>query len=170
VGVRMSERASVLPPWNVRRFEAGDRAAAADALAASGAFRAEEIGVALGVIDDALADDEGYLLLAGDHEGAMRGYVCAGSTPLTASTWHLYWICVHPEAAGRGLARAMQDRLELLVRSRGGARLVVETSGRTDYERARHFYEAAGYERVGRILDFYGDGDDCVLYCKKLIS
>jgi ribosomal protein S18 acetylase RimI-like enzyme len=98
----------------------------------------------------------------------MRGYVCAGSTPLTASTWHLNWICVHPEAAGRGLVRALQERLEELVRARGGRRVVVETSGRADYARARRFYEAAGYRRAGEIPDFYADGDSCVFYWKSL--
>jgi ribosomal protein S18 acetylase RimI-like enzyme len=154
----------------VREVTPADRAAAAEALEASGAFRQEEIRVALGVLDDALAGgaDAGYALLAVESGGQFRGYVCAGSTPLTVSTWHVYWICVHPAVQGTGAGRALETRLEELVRSRGGERLVVETSGRPDYERARRFYEMAGYREVGRIPDFYGAGDDCVLYCKRL--
>lgn len=165
---RVGSRVTSAGSASVRDFRPGDRMGAEEALVASGAFRQEEIRVALGVIDDALEDPEGYLLLAAELEGEMRGYVCAGSTPLTASTWHLYWVCVHPEAAGHGLARALHERLEGVVRSRGGRRLVVETSGRRDYERARRFYEAVGYRAVGRIPDFYEDGDDCVLYSKVL--
>lgn len=154
----------------VREFAPADRAAAAEALEASGAFREEEIRVALDVLDEALAGgaDGGYALLAAESGGQFCGYVCAGSTPLTLSTWHVYWICVHPAAQGTGAGRALETRLEALARSRGGQRLVVETSGRPDYARARRFYEKAGYERVGRIPDFYGAGDDCVLYCKRL--
>ena len=154
----------------VRDFAAADREAAADALAASGAFREDEILVALQVLDEALSGGagSGYAVFAAERDGRVRGYVCGGSTPLTASTWHVYWICVHPEAAGFGLGRALEERLEALARSRGGERLVVETSGRPDYARARRFYEKAGYEQVGRIPDFYGAGDDCVLYCKRL--
>ena len=152
----------------VRAFEARDRPAAARALEACGAFREEEIEVALGVVDDALADPDGYILLAAVGDGATRGFVCAGSTPLTASTWHVYWICVHPEAWSRGAGRALEERLEALVLARGGERLVVETSGRPDYARARRFYEAAGYRSAGRIADYYGPGDDCVFYCRVL--
>ncbi len=154
----------------VRDFTPADRSAAAEALEASGAFRKDEVRVALDVLDDALAGgaDGGYAVLAAESGGQFCGYVCAGSTPLTASTWHVYWICVQPAAQGTGAGRALEARLEALVRSRGGERLVVETSGRPDYSRARRFYEMAGYKEVGRIPDFYGAGDDCVLYCKCL--
>jgi ribosomal protein S18 acetylase RimI-like enzyme len=152
----------------VRAFGAEDRKAALDALEACGAFRDEEVRVAAGVIADAIADPEGYLILAGEAEGETRGFVCGGSTPLTESTWHLYWICVHPQAAGRGLGRELQTRFEEEVRRRGGRRVVVETSGRADYARARRFYEAAGYRRAGDIPDFYSEGDSCLLYVKEL--
>ena len=54
------------------------------------------------------------------------------------------------------------------MRPAGGERLVVETSGRADYDRARRFYELSGYAVAGRIADFYKAGDDCVVYCKVL--
>jgi ribosomal protein S18 acetylase RimI-like enzyme len=55
-----------------------------------------------------------------------------------------------------------------MARERGARRVVVETSGRPDYARARRFYEASGYREVGRIADFYADGDSCVFYSKEL--
>jgi ribosomal protein S18 acetylase RimI-like enzyme len=154
----------------VRGFAPADRPAAAEALEACRAFNGEEIRVALQVLDEALdgGADAGYALFAAERDGRVCGYVCAGSTPLTVSTWHVYWICVHPAAAGTGAGRALESHLEAFVQSQGGQRLVVETSGRPDYAGARRFYEKAGYGSVGRIPDFYGAGDDCVLYCKAL--
>jgi ribosomal protein S18 acetylase RimI-like enzyme len=154
----------------VRDFAPADRPGAAKALVACRAFNEEEVRVALQVLDEALegGSEGGYALFAAERGGDVCGYVCAGSTPLTVSTWHVYWICVHPAAAGNGAGRALQAHLEAFVRSRGGQRLVVETSGRPDYERARRFYERAGYQTVGRIPEFYGAADDCVLYCKAL--
>ncbi len=154
----------------VRELIASDREAAREVLTACGAFSAEEISVALGMIDEGVAGeiDDPYPLLAAEIEGKVRGYVCIGRTPLTESTWHLYWIVVHPSTQRSGVGRALQARAEEFVRARGGERLVLETSGRADYERARQFYLSAGYEEVGRICDYYKQGDDCVLFCKSL--
>ena len=101
-----------------------------------------------------------------DLEGRGVGYVCVGRTPLTQSTWHLYWICVHPAAQGRGVGRCLQSAAEAFVIARGGERLLLETSSTPVYATARAFYERAGYAVVGRVTDFYRPGDDCVMYCK----
>lgn len=155
----------------VRELLAGDRAAAQDALRACGAFTAEEIEVALEVLDEGLRGglDGDYPLFAAEDDGTVRGYICVGRTPLTVSTWHLYWICVHPAAQERGLGRALLMRAEEFVRERGGERLALETSGRARYARARRFYRRAGYREVGRIRDYYQPGDDCVFFCKSLV-
>src|SRR5262249_13388899 len=109
-----------------------------------------------------------YRLLAADEGGYLRGYACFGPATLAPRSWYLYWICVHPEAQGRGVGRALQQGVEDAVRQGGGERLVVETSGRPDYERARRFYRCPGFAEAGRIPDFYKPGDDCVLYWKAL--
>ena len=60
------------------------------------------------------------------------------------------------------------ERVEDRVRKLGGDRLILETSGRPDYERARRFYREAGFVEVGRIPEFYRPGDDCLVCCKVL--
>jgi ribosomal protein S18 acetylase RimI-like enzyme len=156
----------------IRQLVAEDRPAIREMLEACGAFSEEEVQVALEVLDAGVAGglDGDYPLFAAEVEGAARGYVCIGMTPLTRGTWHLYWICVHPSVGAQGVGRKLQAHAEDFVRSRGGERLVLETSGRADYARARRFYERAGYRVVGRITDFYKPGDDCVFYCKSLID
>lgn len=155
----------------LREMLTSDRAAAHDALRACGAFTPEEIEVALEVLDEGVRGglDGDYSLFAAEDDGSVRGYVCVGRTPLTLSTWHLYWICVHPAAQGRGFGRALLMRAEEFIRERGGQRLALETSGRVGYERTRRFYERAGYNEVGRIKDYYKPGDDCVFFCKPLV-
>jgi ribosomal protein S18 acetylase RimI-like enzyme len=152
----------------VRALRPGDRAAAGEALVACGAFTDEEVRVALEVLDAGVEGglDGDYPLFAAEADGRFAGYVCVGRTPLTHSTWHLYWICVRPEAQGRGVGRALQAHAEAFVRSRGGERIVLETSATAAYARACAFYAAAGYAIVGRIPDFYRPGDDCLVYCR----
>lgn len=153
----------------IRALRAADRAAVEEMLTVCGAFSAEEIRVALELVDAGLANGD-YALLALEIAGRVRGFVCFGETPLTASTWDLYWICIHPEAQRSGAGLALQAHAEECVRERSGERLRVETSGRENYVGARRFYEKAGYRVVGVIPNFYKPGDDCVIFCKALAS
>jgi len=154
----------------VRPLTAVDRQVVERMLVASRGFSAEEVRVALQMVDEGIAQGpvDGYVLLGVEVDGVLGGYAYIGATPLTLSTWHVYWICVHPDVQGRGVGRALQAHVEAYVRSHGGERLVVETSGRPDYARSRQYYEAAGFQMSGRIPDYYKPGDDCVWYCKVL--
>jgi ribosomal protein S18 acetylase RimI-like enzyme len=157
---------------SVGALQASDRAAVREIITACGVFTDEEGQVALEVLDAGLAQglDGDYPLFAATIDGRVCGYVCVGKTPLTRGTWHLYWICVHPRVQGLGVGRALQSYAEAFIRSRGGERLVLETSTTSGYAKARGFYERAGYTRVGLIPDFYKPADDCAIYCKSLAS
>lgn len=150
-----------------RALRREDRAAVEGMLAACGAFNVEEIRVALELVEAGLNAGD-YELLGVEDEGALRGYVCFGQTPLTASSWDLYWICIHPHFQRTGAGRTLQADAEEFIRERGGERVRVETSGRADYARARDFYVKASYCVIGVIPDFYAPGDDCVIFCKTL--
>jgi ribosomal protein S18 acetylase RimI-like enzyme len=154
----------------IRELRVEDREQIRGMLDACGAFTEEEVRVALEVLDEGLRGGlEGdYPLFAAVMNRKVLGYVCVGKTPLTRGTWHEYWICVHPDAQHRGVGRRLQAHAEEFVRSRGGDRLVLETSGRRAYSRTRRFYRKCGYRQVGRIADFYRPGDDCVVFCKVL--
>jgi len=155
---------------DIREPRPGDRETIRKMLRACGAFTDEEVRVAMELFDAGLETgaDGDYPLFAAELNGKVRGYVCVGKTPLTRGTWHEYWICVHPAAQRQGLGQALQAHAENFVRSRGGERLVLETSGRPAYARTRRFYRRSGYRVVGRIRDFYRPGDGCIVFCKVL--
>ncbi len=150
----------------IRQLQPSDRDTVFEMLNACEAFSTREVEVALEVLDAGFAGE--YDLFAAELDGHVRGYAAIGQTPMTHSTWHLYWICVHPSAQRRGLGRALQARAEEFIGERGGERMVLETSGRPGYEGQRRFYEQAGYACVGHIRDYYKAGDDCIFYCKMV--
>jgi len=150
----------------VRELAEGDCAAVREALVDCGAFSEEEVRVAMDMVEHGLEGD--YRLPAIELDGKVRGYACIGRAPLTVAAWYIYWICVHPSVQGSGVGQRLQSQIERLVREAGGNRLVLETSGRADYERTRRFYRNAGFTEAGRIPDFYKPGDDCVVYFKAL--
>ena len=153
-----------------RAFVPDDRTAVDNMLRACGVFTDEEIGAALEIVDawTPVRNDEDYAIFVLEIDYRVQGYVCIGKTPLTMSTWHLYWICVHPDHQRIGAGRALLSHIENVIRSHGGKRLALETSGQPRYERTRRFYKNAGFLEVGRIRDFYKTGDDCVTFCKEL--
>jgi len=150
----------------VREFAAEDRDSVRRMLVDCQAFSEEEVRIALDMVEAGLQGD--YSLLVVEADGQVQGYACLGRAPLTASAWYLYWICVTPAGQGRGAGRMLQAGAEQLVRAAGGDRIVIETSGRPDYERTRRFYRNAGFAEVGRIPDFYKPADDCMVFCKVL--
>lgn len=152
----------------VRPSRADDRAAVDAMLRACAAFTAEEVGVALDLFDEGVRESS-YTLFSADEGGRVVGYVCLGRTPLTESTWYVYWLCVDPAVERRGIGRTLQEHAEVFVRTVGGHRMVLETSGRPDYHRARAFYQRLGYRLTGRIADFYRPGDDCLIYVKAIV-
>lgn len=88
---------------------------------------------------------------------------------MTAGTWNLYLIAVHPECQGQGRGAALLRHVERTLAMRGERLLLVETSGLPDFDRTRAFYRKCGYEEEGRIRDFYQAGEDKVIFRKALV-
>lgn len=152
----------------VRAIEARDRPALAALLTTVAEFTAEEVAVALELIDAAIDETDDYRVLVAEsaRPGALDGYVCFGPTPMTTGTWDLYWIATSSAARRTGVGRALIDALDLALR-REGARLVrVETSSRDGYQATRSFYDRTGFGVAATIREFYAPGDDLVIYAR----
>lgn len=87
---------------------------------------------------------------------------------LTSGTFNLYAIGVRSDIQGKGIGRKMMLYLEELLKQNGHRILIVETSGTNDFEPTRKFYEKLDYCKEAVIRDFWKEGDDKVIYWKKL--
>lgn len=131
-------------------------------------FNAGEKELAREVIQDGLASaaNDYHILVSLDDEGAVSGFICYGPIPITVKRWDLYWIAVAPRVARQGvgtlLLRAMEEKLGR------GVRVYVDTSATPAYLKARSFYERHGYDVACVLPEFYGPGDDKVVYYKEL--
>ena len=157
---------------NLRPMGPGDRAAVERIVSEVAVFSAGEVETALELMDEWLEDGEGSgyftYVLEETEPPAVRGYVCFGPTPLTESTWDLYWVAVDPAAQGRGYGQMLLGLAESEVRRQGGRLLLIETASQEAYGATVRFYERAGYELVSRIRDFYRPGDDKLTFAKTL--
>jgi D-alanine-D-alanine ligase len=145
-----------------------DRQVVLSFLGQTGFFRPDEIDIARELIDSGIAEGpEGhYQSYVACVNGATVGWVCWGPTPCTLGTFDIYWIGVSSAWQGRGIGRTLTHFAEQAIAEQGGRLYVVETSSRETYTPTRRFYEGLGYREAGRIPDFYGPGDDRVIFLK----
>jgi GNAT superfamily N-acetyltransferase len=87
---------------------------------------------------------------------------------LTEGTYNLYLIAVHKDYQGKSVGSELMNYVENLLKSQGKRILLVETSGLPEFELTRKFYDKCSYNREAIIRDFYRDGEDKVVFWKKL--
>jgi ribosomal protein S18 acetylase RimI-like enzyme len=144
-----------------------DRPRIAALLESLAVFTDDERAVALELVDHHLAhpgsDDYRFILGAGAPE-RLSGYLCYGRTPLTRSTYDLYWIVTSPDLARADVARGLLTRMEGEIAREGGGLIRMETGRREGHGAAVHFYDAVGFTRTATIPDFYAPGDDLIIF------
>ena len=136
-------------------------------------FTAEEVGffdeMFAGALDGRL---EGHRwLVAETADGAISGAAQFAPEPFADRMWNLYFIAVDPAVQSGGIGAAMMAHVEQDLRERGESEaltLIVETSSTEQYRRTRQFYERLGYDEEARIRDYYGPGDNKVVFWKSL--
>jgi len=133
----------------------------------------EERAVALELVDEKLAQGAASsyrFFIAVDDEagGRVLGYLCFGLTPMTARTVDLYWIVVDQNLHGRGVGKRLLAALEETMRAEGLLTIRVETASSEAYDGTIAFYEKTAFTLSGRIADFYKDGDDLLIFTKRV--
>jgi len=139
----------------------------------TGFFYEHEIAIAVELCQEHLTKGEkesGYSFIFAEDEatGKTLGYVCYGEIPCTRQRYDLYWIAVHAEAQRKGIGKRLLQEAERMVAAHGGEIIFIETNSRDQYEPTRRFYLSCGYTIVAEIKDFYDDGDNKVIYSRRL--
>ncbi len=131
-------------------------------------FLPVEVDVAKEVLDlhSNGGTQSGYHVIVAELGGRIVGWACYGPTPMTESTWDVYWMATDPEMKNRGIGSALLALTEEKIRQAGGRLAVIETSSKPIYENTRAFYVSRGWHTNNRIPDYYAMGDDLVIYTK----
>jgi ribosomal protein S18 acetylase RimI-like enzyme len=152
----------------LRALRADDRPALQALLEATGVFTAEELMVAVELIDG--GDCDGYRFQVAEEGGVVAGYACYGRAWFTETTWDLYWIAADRGRQGRSVGSALLTAAETAAAAEGGRMMLIERASRPSYAPSRRFFDNHGYGEIARVPDFYADGDDKIIYAKWLAA
>jgi ribosomal protein S18 acetylase RimI-like enzyme len=142
-----------------------DVPAVVDLVVMAGMFTREDAGF----LQEALTADDGATCLVEDAEGGGLASVLLYRPEEAADRAHdLTMIAVRPDLQGGGRGAALMRHAEQDLRERGERLLVVRTSGTDQYAGTRAFYRRIGYTEHTRVPDYWTDGDDLVLFTRRL--
>lgn len=97
------------------------------------------------------------------------GFVYCDAEMLTDRTWNMYAIGIMKSHQGKGIGTKLLKAAELMFLKENQARLIiVDTSGMEEYKLVRNFYLKNGYTQEASIRDFWAEGDDKVVFWKRI--
>jgi ribosomal protein S18 acetylase RimI-like enzyme len=110
----------------------------------------------------------GHRSVSYEKDGKVAGFAYYAPAAMTDRTWYLYWIAVSKQIQARGIGATLLRHAEEDIRRQKGRLLLIETSSLPHYELTRRFYLKHGYEQACVLRDYYADGDDMVVFRKRL--
>ncbi|MFN0280739.1 MAG: GNAT family N-acetyltransferase [Kineosporiaceae bacterium] len=124
-----------------------------------------------GYLDGSL--DQHRWIVSEGPTGRVDGAAYYAPEPFADRVWNLYFLAVQPRQHRSGIGTTLVSHVEHALRSAGEhvARvLIVDTSSTDDYQAARRFYVRRGFDQEARVREFYGPGDDKVVFWKSLLE
>jgi ribosomal protein S18 acetylase RimI-like enzyme len=136
----------------------------------TGVFKPLEITALQEVLDDyhEYAQHMGHRSITFDQKGKIAGFAYFAPAAMTDHTWYLYWIAVTKQIHAKGVGSQLLRYVEDEIRNLQGRILLIETSSLPHYELTRKFYVKHNYEQTAVLKDFYTDGDDMVVFRKRM--
>lgn len=136
----------------------------------TGVFKPHEIQA----LDEVLADFHAtnqrldHQSVTFEEAGQILGFAYYAPAAMTDRAWYLYWIAVQRHRQAHGIGGKLLRHAEEDIRARRGRVLLIETSSLPHYDLTRKFYVKHGYAQAAVIQDFYADGDNLVVFSKRL--
>jgi GNAT superfamily N-acetyltransferase len=133
-------------------------------------FKPVEIVALREVLDDYHASNQAlrHVCVVVEGEGGVLGFAYLAPEAMTDQSWSLWWVAVQPERQGRGLGMRLLQYAEETARAAGARVMFIDTSSLPHYEPTRRFYRKHGYDVAAVLADWYADGDDKVVFRKRL--
>lgn len=151
--------------YSVRKVEENDLPWLKEVIDSSGLFPSDMLDDMISPYLENKNPDDIWLTLEKDRPIAI---VYCAPEKLTEGTYNLYLIAVMKSHQGVGVGRHLLRELENHLKQSNVRVLLVETSGNPEFALTRKFYVQNGYVLEASIRDFYKEGEDKIVFWKKL--
>lgn len=151
--------------YHTRAMVRDDLVEIAPILDATGLFPSEMLPA---MAEPYLEGAEPHVWLVACQGEDVLGFAYCEPERITDRTFNLLAIAVEPSWQSRGVGQQLVVAVEQELRASGARVLLVETSSLPEFERTRSFYDRLGFAREAVIREFYAEGDDKVVFWKKL--
>jgi GNAT superfamily N-acetyltransferase len=133
-------------------------------------FKPHEIEALQEVLDDYHSGEAGseHRSITSERGGQPIGFAYFAPAAMADRTWYLWWIVVTPHTQARGIGSELLRHVEQEVGRANGRVLFIETSSLPHYDLTRRFYLKHCYDQVAALPDYYADGDDMVIFSKRM--
>lgn len=100
-------------------------------------------------------------------DGVLVGAAYTVPERFTDRAWNLLFIGVSPTHQGHGIGTKLLQHIQSQLQITQQRLLLVETLSIPEFEGARKFYNAKGFEKLATISNFYYEGGDKIVFGKK---
>jgi ribosomal protein S18 acetylase RimI-like enzyme len=154
----------------IRPTVPGDTPALVELADKTGVFKPLEIEALKEVLDDYHEANHAYdhRAITYEKDGKVIGFAYYAPASMTDRTWYLYWIAVSKQTQARGVGGWLLRHAEEDIRKAHGRVLFIETSSLPHYDLTRRFYVKHNYEQTAVLRDYYAEGDDMVVFRKRI--
>lgn len=153
----------------IRTTIRSDEAAVLNMLQTSGQFDEHGLDHVKKTLEAYFDGDDAALWFTADDGGPVGIAYCAPE-PMTNGTWNLLLLWIRRDREGHGHGLELINCIEHKLAELSARKLIVETSGLAEFQKARAFYSRAGFLKEATIKSFFDVGDDKVVYTKTVID
>jgi GNAT superfamily N-acetyltransferase len=136
----------------------------------SGVFRDIELEIMKEALEEwERRSDSASTLIELSSSGRISGFAYFGPVHNTEFTYELKWLVVDRLSRKQGIGEQLLSRVvEEILKQKHDAILRVETSTKKEQAIQESFFLGSGFSLIGHIPEFYGKGDDFLMYAKHV--
>ncbi|MGG1635329.1 GNAT family N-acetyltransferase [Paenibacillus sp. NRS-1760] len=114
-------------------------------------------------------NNEIYFWYAEDEDGNVIGINCIAENEQKTGGFNWDYMVVHHDYRKVGVAAMLMEQMYDFLGEVNARYLVTYTCDLPEYNRIRQLFESSGFTLVGRCPDYYYEGEDRLIYHRKLV-